>query len=248
MLHGKFDERANIKTKDEIGELSQSFNIMAEEIENKINELNLQMKQKDDFINGFSHELKTPMTAIIGYADLLRLKKCDEELTKKALNYIYSEAKRLESLSFKLLELMSLTDEKVEMKYFNIENLIEKITKSENLILSKNKVICEIEEYTVYGDFELLEVVMKNLIENADKAEPKDNIILIKGQKLANNKYKISVIDKGNGIPKEHILRVTEDFYMVDKSRNSNGSGIGLSLVKKILKLHKELEQQYILN
>lgn len=81
---GKFNERVNIKSKDEIGELADSFNIMAEQVENKINELNLLVKQKDDFINGFTHELKTPMTAIIGYSDLLRLKKCDEELTRKS--------------------------------------------------------------------------------------------------------------------------------------------------------------------
>ncbi len=90
------------------------------------------------------------------------------------------------------------------------------------------------------GDVELLEVVVKNLVENASHAEPKDNKIFIKGNICPNGKYRISVIDKGKGIPKEHIDRVTEDFYMVDKSRSrTNGSsGIGLSLVKKILKLH----------
>ena len=82
---------------------------------------------------------------------------------------------------------------------------------------------------------------MRNLVENAKKAKPKDNRVLIKGEKTENKKYRISVIDKGMGIPKEHISRVTEDFYMVDKSRSreSNGSGIGLSLVKKILLFHK---------
>lgn len=86
---GKFNERVNIKSKDEIGELAESFNIMADQVENKIKDLNLAIKQKDDFINAFTHELKTPMTAIMGYADLLRLKKCDEELSQKASNYIY---------------------------------------------------------------------------------------------------------------------------------------------------------------
>lgn len=66
------------------GELAESFNTMAEQIKNKVNELNLALKQKDDFISGFTHELKTPMTAIIGYSDMLRLKKCDEELTRKS--------------------------------------------------------------------------------------------------------------------------------------------------------------------
>ena len=64
------------------------------------------------------------MTAIVGYSDLLRLKKCDEELTKKALNYIYSEAKRLEALSFKLMMLMSLNNEKIEISKINVKEFI----------------------------------------------------------------------------------------------------------------------------
>ena len=220
---------------------------MADEIENKIKQLNEQVKQKNDFITGFTHELKTPMTAIMGYADMLRLKKCDEELTKKALNYIYTETKRLENLSFKLMELMSVADGQIEMNDIEIDKLIEKIAKEERNILSHNKIELNVEKALVIGDGELLETVIRNLIENANKAEPKDNKIIIKGEKIAEDKYKISIMDKGKGIPKEHINRVTEDFYMVDKSRNKEqgGSGIGLSLVKKILNYHNsELEIQ----
>lgn len=237
---GKFEERANIKSNDEIGELANSFNIMADNVENKLNELNLQVKQKNDFINGFTHELKTPITAIVGYADLLRLKKCDEETSRKAIQYIYSETKRLENLSFKLMKLMSLTNEKIEMTTFEISEFLLKVIKAENAVVTDNKIELDIESAVVKGDKELLEVVIRNLVENANKAEPKDKKITIRGEKIQNKKYRISVIDKGRGIPKEHINRVTEDFYMVDKSRSkmNGGSGIGLSLVKKILKLH----------
>lgn len=92
---GKFNERVKIKSKDEIGELADSFNEMADKLENKINELNLAVKQKDDFINGFTHELKTPMTAIIGYSDMLRLKKCDEELTRKSSSIYLFRGKKI---------------------------------------------------------------------------------------------------------------------------------------------------------
>lgn len=236
---GKFNERVNIKSKDEIGELANSFNQMAEEIENKINELNLQVKKKNDFINGFTHELKTPMTAMVGYSDLLRLKKCDEEVTQKALNYIYTETKRLENLSAKLMKLMSLTNDEINLENIDVIPFIEKIAKIENNIIN-NKIELVLEPSIIKCDEELLEVVIRNLIENANKSEPKDQKIIVKGENLENNKYKISVIDKGKGIPKEHIERVTEDFYMVDKarSRKNGGSGIGLSLVSKILKLH----------
>ena len=237
---GQLNERAKIKSKDEIGELAESFNAMADKVENKINELNLLVKQKNDFITGFTHELKTPMTAITGYTDLLRLKKCNEELTQKALNYIYIEAKRLENLSFKLMKLMSLSNEKIELTEIEIEKFLNKIIKSEKFSIINNKIELNVEQYKILGDRDLLEVVIRNLVENANKAEPKDKKILIKGQILENGKYRISVTDKGKGIPKKHIERVTEDFYMVDKSRSEqkNGSGIGLSLVKKILKLH----------
>ena len=84
IANGNFGKRVEIKNKDEVGELASSFNIMAEQIENKIDNLNLLIKQKEDFVDAFTHEIKTPLTTIIGYSDMLRLKKCDEELMRKS--------------------------------------------------------------------------------------------------------------------------------------------------------------------
>ena len=136
---GDFKERVNVKANDEIGELANSFNKMAEEIENKINSLNLSIKQKDDFISGFSHEIKTPMTAIIGYSDLLRLKNYDDEVRIPALNYIYSESKRLEELSYKLLSLMEISEDKIEFKVINIKDFIDSIKVRFGRSKSKNR-------------------------------------------------------------------------------------------------------------
>ncbi len=177
------------------------------------------------------------MTAIVGYSDLLRLKKCDEETSRKAIRYIYSEAKRLEKLSFKLMKLMSISEENIVFNNFEIKDFIQKVVNSESFILTENTIELDIERANIKGDKELLEVVIRNLIENSNKANPKDKKILVKGKRMKNNKYRIFIIDKGRGIPKEHIERITDDFYMVDKSR-TNGSGIGLSLVKKILNFH----------
>lgn len=234
---GKFSERVKVKTSDEIGELADSFNIMAEKIENQINSLELSIKQKDDFISGFSHEIKTPMTAIIGYSDLLRLKNCSDDVRIPALNYIYSESKRLEELSYKLLSLMEISEDKIELKDVKIKEFIEKISKK--IVLDDIQIKLDLEEGIVKIDESLLEIVIRNLVQNAKKAEPKDRCIYIFGNKKE-NKYVISVIDNGIGIPKEHIQRVTEDFYMVDKSRSrkNGGTGIGLSLCKKILEFH----------
>lgn len=235
---GEFNERAPVKTNDEIGELAKSFNKMADEIEHKMHSLEQSIQAKDDFITGFSHEIKTPMTTIIGYSDLLRLKKCEEKVTSTALNYIYSEAKRLEELSHKLLALMELTEDRIEFKSVNIKVFLEKMIKK----IEWGDVILELnlQEAEVEIDQSLLEVVIRNLVQNAKKAEPKDKKIVIFGEHLENGKYRISVLDNGRGIPKEHLARVTEDFYMVDKSRSrqNGGTGIGLSLCKKILAFH----------
>lgn len=235
---GQIHERVNVKSKDEIGELAKSFNQMAEQIEHKINSLNLSIQQKSDFMNGFTHELKTPMTAIMGYADLLRFKKCDEDLTSKALHYIYSEAKRLETLSHKLMCLMALSEERIELESISIHDFLEKV--SQKIILDEYELKLEIEPAVVKADKQLLEVVIRNLVENSKKAEPKENFILVEGKHVGENQYRISVVDTGKGIPKEHLARVTEDFYMVDKSRSrqNGGSGIGLSLCQKILEQH----------
>ena len=138
------------------------------------------------------------------------------------------------------MKLMSITEDKIEMSNIKIDELIDKVVKTESNIIPNINIDINIKPCIVKGDYELLEIVMRNLIENAKNSEPKDNKILVKGEKRENKKYRIYVIDKGKGIPKEHIQRVTEDFYMVDKSRsrNNGGSGIGLSLVKKILLFH----------
>ena len=237
---GEFQERVRISSRDEVGDLAENFNRMADQVENRIRDLNDLVKQKDDFLNGFTHELKTPMTAIMGYANLLRLKKCDEELSRKALNYIYSESKRLETLAFKLMTLMSLTEEEIKWESLDVQKLIRRVAKAEAGILKTAGIESTVQPYTVRGDGDLLESVLRNLIENADKAEPRDRKVRIRGEILKDGHYRISVTDRGRGIPEEHLNRVTEDFYMVDKSRSRErgGSGIGLSLTKKILDFH----------
>ena len=138
------------------------------------------------------------------------------------------------------MKLMSLSEERIELAEIEIKDFFNKVIKTKDFNICDNEIILDIENYKALCDIELLEVVIRNLVENASHADPKDNKILIKGRIRENGKYRIFIIDKGKGIPKEHIKRVTEDFYMVDKSRSrTNGSsGIGLSLVKKILKLH----------
>ena len=237
---GYYGERIKINSEDEIGELARSFNIMIETIENKINELELSVKQKEEFITNFTHELKNPMTSIIGYAELLKSGKYNKDTDIKSANYIYNEAKRLEKLAHKLMDLMKLTNENVEFEKINIVEFMNKLDKDIKESLGNIKLKLDIQEENVIADTILLEDALRNLIDNSKKANPKNNEIKILGKKEEKNKYKISVIDKGCGIPKKDISRIKESFYMVDKARaRENGSsGIGLSICDKIAKLH----------
>ena len=237
---GNYGERIKINSKDEIGELAKSFNIMIETIENKINELELSVKQREEFITNFTHELKNPMTSIIGYADILKSGKYDNETNIKSANYIYNEAKRLETLAHKLMDLIKLTNESIEFEEIDIVCFMNDLYKNVKENLGIIKLELDIENACVIGDKILLEDALRNLIDNSKKANSKDNKIKLLGRKAETGKYKISVIDNGCGIPKEDLPRITESFYMVDKARaRENGrNGIGLSICEKIAKLH----------
>ncbi len=239
ITQGLYNERIDIKSKDEIGELAKSFNIMIDTIENKINELELSVKQREEFITNFTHELKNPMTSIIGYADILKSGKYDNDVNLRAANYIFNEAKRLETLAHKLMDLMELSNEHITLESLDIVWFMNNLYKDINDTLGEIKLELNIEKAYVVADKVLLESCLRNLIDNSKKANPKDKIIRVVG-KVENNKYKISIIDKGCGIPEEDLPRITESFYMVDKVRaKTNGrSGIGLSICEKIAKLH----------
>ena len=236
---GSYNERVNIKSNDEIGELAKSFNKMIETIENKINELELSLEQKEDFITNFTHELKNPMTSIIGYADILKSGKYDKETNIKSANYIFNEAKRLETLAHKLMDLMELSNETVKLESINVVWFMNNLYKDIHESLGDIELKLDIEDGYIMADTILLEDCLRNLIDNSKKANPKDKIIKVIG-KNEKNKYKISVEDKGCGIPKEEIPRIVESFYMVDKARaRENGrNGIGLSICEKIAKIH----------
>lgn len=240
---GSYEQRVEITTTDEIGELGSSFNKMADTIQQEIEELEDMVRQREEFVANFSHELKTPMTSIIGYADLLRKKQVDEERSQKALLYIYQEGKRLENLSHRLMDLMGLSEDKIVCAPVEISRWMrefcERMETKQQWTDSRVRIVCQMEEAVVLADECLLEECVRNLVENAKKAEPKDEIITISGKKTE-EKYCVAVEDKGCGIPQEEISKVTESFYMVDKarSRQQGGSGIGLSLCEKIVRLH----------
>lgn len=238
---GNFGERVEIKSQDEISNLSRNFNSMAEVIEDKINDLQNAAESKQRFIDDLSHELKTPLTSIIGYADFLRTTdKYDEETHIKCLTYIYKEGKRLQKLSSKLMDLIVLRKQNPVMKKENIKELLCEI---ENLITpklkSKNlKLIVKAEAFYINIDKELMIILISNLLDNAIKASSNNSEICINAYNKVDSV--IEIVDKGVGIPKNDIDKIFEPFYMVDKSRDrsNNGAGLGLSICAQIAEIH----------
>ena len=243
IAEGDYELRSTDRSEDEIGQLARNFNRMADRLMQELAVKELEARQKEDFTAAFAHELKTPLTSIIGYADMLNSMKLTEEENREAYFYIYSQGKRLESLSHKLLELVSMDKSPIVYKPVPTKKLEENIRTTVRPIWNERgiKGKIDLERATLYGDGELLLSLFYNLLDNAAKAMDKGEIsfILMKG-KTVGDTYEIKVVDNGRGIPAEEIGRITEAFYMVDKSRSrkEGGAGIGMALCTKIAALH----------
>ncbi len=238
---GKYDYRAMIRTKDEIGLLAEDFNKMADSLETKIRDLEATTISQRDFIGSFAHEIKTPLTSIIGYADMIRSKKMTEENRILAADYIFNEGKRLETLSLKLLDLLVVKNHDFEMKQVNMKELFKNIEGIMEPILTDNNITLEIsaEDTPIQVEPDLMKTLIMNLVDNARKAIPENGIISLTGKRISIDRFMVIVHDNGKGIPEKELSRITEIFYMVDKSRaRGKGVGIGLSLCKEIAELH----------
>ena len=238
MAEGDYSYRARQISNDELGQLTKGFNSMANVLEDTIGELQEAVRSREDFIAAFAHELKTPLTSIIGYADLLRSRKLDEEKHFLCSNYIYTEGKRLESMSFRLLDIIVTKREKIELQPISVEVLFQYLKDmfAENV---EQRLEVSFDPGTIYAEANLLKSVLLNLVDNACKASAEGAAVEISGKSLDNG-YSFQVRDYGVGIPEEELKKVTEAFYMVDKSRSrkEGGAGIGMALCQKIIQLH----------
>lgn len=239
IARGNYSERISFSGHDEICELADNFNQMAERVEEKIDELSGIAKQKEEFAANFAHELKTPMTSVIGYADMLYQKDLSREQVKSAAYYIWNEGMRLEALSLKLMDLFVLDKQDFKLEKMDVKELFRDISEGIYPVCKKNGVIFHmgLENGKIYVDFDLLKTMILNMVDNAVKADCSD--IWIVG-KAGREGYVIQIADNGKGIPKNELGRITEAFYMVDKSRSrkQHGAGIGMALVAKIAAIH----------
>ena len=233
---GGYGERATVLSKDEVGALANDFNRMAEAVENHIGELIETAERQRLFIGGVTHEFKTPLTTVILNADTLQNAYMDEEERQTALSYIERQCKWLERMTQKLLKLITLKQD-IELKPSSVPQLFERVEESmaETLRQRDTRLISECKLNTLSMDADLMQSVLINLVDNASKASAP-------GQAVTMRAYDdvIEVSDNGIGIPESELARITEPFYVVDKSRSKKlgGSGLGLALVKEIVNAH----------
>lgn len=241
IARSSYGGRVLIKRKDEIGELANSVNHMAEAISETIANIEKANEEKEAFINNLTHELKTPITAIKGYGEFLKNARHDPSERELAINYICEHTNRLNILSEKLVQLLYLKKDDISpikintVKLFDyIERMVSHLLADKNIVLKKQ---CTAEE--VFADEALLQTLLINLVENSIKSIDDVGEITLRSC-LADGGTALTVIDTGRGIAQEHIEKITEAFYVVDKSRSREfgGIGLGLTICNEIARLH----------
>ncbi|WP_335533549.1 sensor histidine kinase [Neobacillus drentensis] len=222
------------KTKDELQTLARTFNRM-------INRLLINMERQKQFVSDASHELKTPLTVIKSYANLLRRHGIENnEMAEEALKAIHSEATRIQKMTETFLELATLEKENVlEINEVNLVNLSKDILKQLKDVYKRDITLhYEGIPIIIRADELKIKQVIIILLDNAIKySNDRIEVFLKKDQ----HHSIIDIKDYGIGIPKEEIDNIFERFYRVDKarSRETGGSGLGLHIAKSIIKLHK---------
>lgn len=243
------DLNPNVTAKN-LESLSEQISSLTDVKTKEIDSLTERENYRREFLGNVSHELKTPLFSIQGYVlTLIEGGVEDESIRDKYLNRINKSVERLTYI-VKDLDLITELESgnlKVEMKSFNILALTREVFDLLEIKAQKNNVTLKIENpvdipIRVTGDIERIEQVLTNLIVNAINHSSKNSAEVVVSFKTNGDTVKTTVKDNGIGIKSEHLDRIFERFYRIDKSRsrNSGGSGLGLSIVKHILEAHGE--------
>ncbi len=230
---GEYDIELESKREDEIGELTNNFNKMTHGLKSTEN-------LQKEFINNVSHEIKTPVSSIEGFAKFLKDKNLTDEEREEYANIIIEEAKRLENLTGKILKLSKLNNQEIITNKQEIE-VAEQIRKAISLLEPKwskkdIKINVSLEEKTFLGDEDLIFQVWVNIIDNAIKFSNEGGSIDIKLYEKDGN-INVEIKDHGIGMKEEELEKVYDRFYQIDKSHSKEGSGLGLAIVKRIVEL-----------
>ncbi|KPK42303.1 MAG: hypothetical protein AMJ65_07835 [Phycisphaerae bacterium SG8_4] len=244
---GNFTPRVRISSRDELGELADSLNAMADELQQKIEDLRRMDQVRTDFVANVSHELKTPLTLIKGYTETLQGEVlCDKIKAAKFVSIIREHSDRLGHIVDDLLSLSELESSKdyIDRSQFDLKKLIDDISLGFGHALASKKLELTVssqgDDLSIRADRNKIEQVLVNLIDNAIKYTGESGQIELSAVER-DGEIHIAVRDDGIGIAKEHLDRIFERFYRTDKarSRELGGTGLGLSIAKHIVLAHK---------
>lgn len=234
---GDFEQRVPVDSRDEVGQLAESFNRMAEE-------LGRLEQSRRSFVANVSHELRSPLTSIQGFINGMLDGTVPEDEREQYLTIVLDETRRMNKLITTLLDLSRIDngDEQLNMQRFDINEMIARVLLRQETRIDERHIDVQIdfEEETCYvkADADRIEQVVVNLIDNAIKYG-KDNGKISLSTSRKSNIVHVSIGDDGQGISKEDLPFVFERFYTADKAHTKgNGTGLGLSIVNSILQEH----------
>jgi two-component system phosphate regulon sensor histidine kinase PhoR len=243
---GSLERRIPVSSKDELGALAENLNGMVAKLNEDITRLRKLERVRSEFLGNVSHELRTPIFAMQGMLETLAQGALeDKEVSRDFVERALANTRRLNTLLGDLIEISRIESGEMKMsfRYFDLTEFL-RTTIAELVPTARQKNIeltieGEKEEVQGFGDKERLKQVMVNLIDNAIKYTPAGGRIAVTCREEGNG-VRITVRDTGVGIPAEHLPRIFERFYRVDRerSREAGGTGLGLAIVKHIVEAH----------
>lgn len=250
-----FGKTIEVRGQDELAELCSSINNMSLELREKIDNEKKIEQNKNELITNVSHDLRTPLTSILGYVDLLKQNGFeDKEKFVEYISIIDERSKSLNTLINELFEYTKLNSHDIKLNYSTVEigSLVEQLSGEYSLIFKKEglELISEIpeEDIFVYIDIQMIVRALENLLINAKKYSVRNSQVLVKLLQESND-IVISVENKVENISQDDLDNLFERFYKVDKARKTGDStGLGLSIVKRVVELHKGLVKAELIN
>ncbi|MBU3741608.1 MAG: HAMP domain-containing protein [Candidatus Kapabacteria bacterium] len=231
----------------EVRAVAEAVNALADRGATDVAEMRRLERVRSEFMANVSHELRTPIFSVQGYLETLLDGAADDpEVSKQFLEKAYSNALRLNSLLSDLIDLSRIESGEMRMsfRYFDLSELIHDLLQTMEIRATQRGVTLHYDQpsqsLSVYGDRERLTQVLTNLIDNAIKYNVEGGSVSVCTTR-SNGDVEVAVADTGIGIPEEHVQRIFERFYRVDKDRSRlvGGTGLGLAIVKHILEAHQ---------
>ncbi|WLS85119.1 sensor histidine kinase [Lactobacillus apis] len=247
IAQGHFDHTISFKVKTDLQKVIDSINSLVDSTVNAINEERAIEQSKDELISNVSHDIRTPLTSIIGYLGLLKSGVDDPEEQQRYLNIAYSKAEQMKSLAHDLLEYTTLksTNTSLNLTSLHIFSMLEQVAAGFEFEADEKGVVFNIEtrpkDLTIQADPEKLVRVYNNLITNALKYGTGATQINLIANLVNNNEVELRVENNGKRIPKDSLKKIFERFYRMEGSRNTQtgGTGLGLAITKSIVDLHR---------